>query len=384
MSLRSSPAVFDVGAFGPEQLVDNRIAASFGWPLRLRQSREQLRLVADRYRRNIEAIVLGCQARGVHVLLLTVPVNLKEWIPVASVHRDEWTVGEALRWQEALRRGVIALESGDSERAEEALAAAVSLDPGHAETRFRLGTARHRLGDLEGARAEFDAALRHDAFPVRSVFNHLVYQVGARRRVPVVDARALLEGMSSDGIIGLDVLVDYVHPSIASNEAIAHEVLGSMVEHGMLPADPAVPLEAVRLSYPRELEEELWTLRGLFGQYLAMRQYDGLEKLAVRIHREVADWSPGLEAEERQRLQDLLHKVDATMYVVAPYRRLLRAQKLGTVEQEFSSEEVEAIVDAYVELVRSTEGRFLTAQEFERRLARHRGDGAADGLVPGP
>jgi tetratricopeptide (TPR) repeat protein len=359
---------FDAEHFGPEQLTDNRIAVAFGWPARLRSSAANLPLVVDHYRSNIDAIVRGCRADGTHVLLLTVPVNLREWSPVASNHRTDWTDVDADEWQQAFREGVLALERGEPQAAVAPLQRAVTIDAEHAESWFLLGSARHRLGRVEEARLAFERALRRDAFPVRSMFNHVLEQVARRRGVELVDLVGLLEAHAVDGLIGLDVLVDYVHPTVLSNERIAHRVLVALAAGGLLPSAPAISIESARVPVPERIEEELWTLRGLFGQYLVMRQFDGLESIAARLHAEYESWSPELDEERRSNLQAVLARVDASMEVVRRYRRLLRAQKLGIVDEEFSPDEAEQVFDEYVEMVRTTEARLLTREEFEEKL----------------
>jgi len=370
-SARSATArarVFEVEEFGPEALVSNRIDISFGWPSELRRSREQLRLVVDHFRFNIESIVRSCTHRAVPVVLLTAPVNLADWWPVASIHRDGMTVEEEREWQSSFRDGVLAYEQGRFARAASALQRAVAIDGWHAESWFYLGTVLRRLGRSEQAKEAFERALRHDAFPVRSLFNPEVRRIGGRRNAPVVDLVSVLERETDDGMLGLGQLVDYVHPTVVSNEIIAHEVLVTLVEEGLLPARPAVAPSQVRVPIPPGVEDELWTLRGLFGQFLVMRQYEGLDRIAERMHAAVEDWSPELGRVEKGELERLLARVDETMEVVAPYRRLLRAEKLDLVAQEFTPAQAKSVFESYVELVRTTEAHFVSEQEFRSRV----------------
>ena len=66
-----------------------------------------------------------------------------------------------------------------------------------------------------------------------------------------------------------------------------------------------------------------------------------------------------------------LHMVKRTeriQAVIQDYRRLLRAEKLGILEQEFTSAEADAIFHQFVELIRQVEGRNIPHREFEEYI----------------
>jgi hypothetical protein len=202
---------------------------------------------------------------------------------------------------------------------------------------------------------------------VRSLFNPTLRELAATEGATLVDVADLLERDTRDGIEGLEHLVDYVHPTVAANEVIAHQVARALIESGLLPAPPVVPLEATRIPVPAGIEEELWTLRALFGQYLSLRQFDGIESIRDRIHRE----AEGIMAEDpsrRPELEELLARVDAAVAVVVPYRRAVRAETLGLVGTEVTAEETRAARDAFVALVRTTEAPGMSPEEVERYL----------------
>jgi len=358
--------VFSVRSYGPDSMVSNRVGTAFGRPNELRQDPEQLRLVGESFRRNVEAMVRTCAARGVPIVLLTTPLNLKDWRPCTSFHRAGLSADELTRWQEAFRAGVLAREAGRDAQAVAALERALAVDPLHAESWFELGSALRRLGRLNEAKAALARAVTTDGFPVRSLFNPTVRRIAAHHGVPLVDLVAILERGTADGMLGFEHLVDYVHPTVATNEVIAHEVARTLLERGLLPAKPSVPLERTRIRAPAGIEEELWTLRGLFGQYLSLRQFDGVEGLQARIHREVEATMAGSPPDKRPELVGLLARVDATVAVILPYRRLLRAERLGLVEQELTPAEARRVFAAYVELIRTTEARGMSEEEFAR------------------
>ena len=58
--------------------------------------------------------------------------------------------------------------------------------------------------------------------------------VARRARLPLIDAQALLEAESPFGILGSDLLVDHVHPSIRGHQAVA-EALAAVLAPGPPP-----------------------------------------------------------------------------------------------------------------------------------------------------
>lgn len=358
---------FSVRAYGPEAMADNRVGTAFGRANDLRRDPERLRLVGEHFRANLEAMARACAARRVPLLLLTSPLNLKDWRPCTSFHRASLPPPERERWREAYRSGVLAARAGRDEAAAVDLAAAAAVDPEHAETQFELGAALLRLGRAADARPHFARAVEVDGFPVRSLFNPTVREAAAAHRLPLVDLVAILERDTADRLLGFEQLVDYVHPTVATNERIAHEVARALLEGGLLPAPPAVELDAARIPVPEGVEEELWTLRGLFGQYLSLRQFDGLEGLQSRIRRE-AEAAMAEAPERRPELLDLLERVDRAVAAAVPYGRLEDAEQLGLVEERYTPDEAARIFAAYVELVRETEARGMSRDEFARYL----------------
>ena len=94
-----------------------------------------------------------------------------------------------------------------------------------------------------------------------------------------------------------------------------------------------------------------------------MRQYDRLPQLAVRT----------IEAARRvdlgeDGLRRFAQQVQYVLAVVEPYRRLLRAEQLGTVAAEFTPEGAQETFRTYAELVRRMEAGNMSDDEFRAFL----------------
>ena len=358
--------VIDVQNYGYADRISTRLSFAFGRAARLREDPAQLQKVIEHYRYTLDSMLSECAQRGIPVMLIDVPVNLKDWIPNVSSHRPDLRADQVSRFREHFRGGMEALERGDIDAAIEALEAAVRIDEAYAETQYFLGVAYHRADRIREARERYLRALREDAYPFRSLpeFDRIRREVARRHGATVIEATAALEAKADDEIIGLDVLVDYVHPSVQSNELIAHEVLRAMDREGLLPEPRAGPIEQARVAVPADLEETLQVLFGLQSQYLVMRQYDHLDGISERL---VAAAARAAKARpEMSSLNQLLkERVESIRRVIGPYRRLLRAEKLGSLEEKFSEEEARAVYKDYIELIRTLEAGVMLPAEFQ-------------------
>ena len=54
--------------------------------------------------------------------------------------------------------------------------------------------------------------------------------------------------------------------------------------------------------------------------------------------------------------------------IVTPYRRLLHAEKLGTLEREFETDEADRVFERYAAMIHALEARDLSRAEFRSFL----------------
>ena len=57
--------------------------------------------------------------------------------------------------------------------------------------------------------------------------------------------------------------------------------------------------------------------------------------------------------------------MDELLDRLRPYRRLLRAEKLGILDEEFTPEEARATFEAYAGLIKELEAKKMSKEEFE-------------------
>lgn len=195
----------------------------------------QLKRVEEHYAYSIDSIVKSAQEQGVPVILLTVPVNLRDWHPNVS---HQTLKGEELaRWQEHYYRGRAALIKNELDTALSELKLAASLAPEHADAYYFLGRALERSGQFTEAIAAYSRARDLDYYPSRAIsnFNVTVRKVASQNDgVELADAEAAFWADSAPRAPGFELFLDYVHPSMRGNLIAAKTVFDTIAKHKMV------------------------------------------------------------------------------------------------------------------------------------------------------
>lgn len=362
---------FDVQNYDLRNQVWNQLAFAFSRTSRYREDPRQFQALQEHYRFNVEASVAAASEARVPLLLLTCPVNLKDWLPNVSRHRPDLGPEGLARWTAAFREGYLAVERGAHQAAVAPLRAAIAIDDEYAEAHFWLGVALLKTGQRAEARAAYLRALERDAFPFRELpeFQAMLRGVATSTGTPLVDVVPALDAVAGDGIPGFDTFIDYVHLTEQSQEVVAHEMLRSLRARGLLPGVTAEDVERTRIA----VEPQFWARRDVFavdvnyGMALIMHQYDRLDALyaeAMDVFARAALEAPDLAELVEQRAAMMRH----LQAVMVPYRQLLRAEKLGLAAEQFDPAQAEAIRRRYQEMIYQTRATRLTREEFLRSI----------------
>jgi len=187
--------------------------------------------VYDNFRQNLTDICEVARRAGAAVVLSSVSVNLRDFPPMASLHRADLTPADLARWEAIYRKGG---ELEAANRWPQALAqfeAAAKLDDRYAELQFRLGKCLLKAGRFAEARERFEAARDLDTLRVRADarINALIRQVAAEQQgagFQFVDAERSLAESNPDwhGIPGEELFYEHVHLTFDGNYLLAKAV----------------------------------------------------------------------------------------------------------------------------------------------------------------
>jgi len=276
--------------------------------------------VSAAFRRRLQLLVQRARDAGVAVVLCTVPANLSEWRPEASASGTALRGPNQAEWASAVEAGDRELREGRFVRAARYLERAVALVPEHAATQFALGQALEGAGRFEEAAAAYEAAADRDASPIRrtSAINRAIREVAAEERVPLVDVDALFRQRSANGLVGLEWIEDYVHPTRAGHELIAWHVARAIEASGAVEAPPALD-------------------RGAFEEVVARRRSRPLERNATWFY------NTAVLLSEQGRVREAIDKYREALVILPTYEAALLNLGYLLGEVGASAESVEVL-----------------------------------------
>ena len=333
-------------------------------PLVLRTDPDQFEKVVQHYEFSITWMLQAAKDKGIPIILLTVPVNLRDWQPNVSVVSTQGDQEKA--WRKAYLAGRAALLKTDAKLAVEALTQAVGLDGGHAATQYYLGRALEADGRTDEAYASYDRARDLDANPFRAIsrFNEVVRRAGKSfDNVKVVDMEAHFRAASHPHAPGFDLFVDYVHPSKKGNLIVAKNVYDTIVASGVL-GPTSAPFQHVPKvnEYGMTYDEtkDLGLQKTVLQLAMMMHQNDAVVSLAERILA-----SPGFKSLAEVDADTVTDAHELFRGVVELERRELLA---GAVPQEERDKLAQRLNDLY----RDTFEDYLQFRGQRRQPAKRR------------
>jgi tetratricopeptide (TPR) repeat protein len=283
---------------------------------------------AERLRTNYAAILQSARRRGIVVLLCTVPWNESGWAPNQSVFAETTALPARRLTEEAIVEAKERLGRGDAAGALSLLEPARRAAPEYAETSFRLGQAYEALGRPDEARAAYLEARDRDAMPTRvtSAINDAIRSLGREPGVTLVDVERLFEQEAPHGLVGFDLIEDYVHPNPRGHRLVARALWEAILNRGLAgvrgSADPSV-FEAALGS----LEE---TTAGAEGSPQLLYNLGIVLERQGRIDDAIRQFRACLERDPRYvaaayNLGRLLHKTGRFDEAAAAHRQALAA-----------------------------------------------------------
>jgi tetratricopeptide (TPR) repeat protein len=300
--------------------------------LELREDPVQFEQVKEHYALTIESMVREAGERGVPVVLVTVPVNLRDWRPNVSYNR--LSGADLARFDSAFRAGRGALLRQDPETAGASFREGLSLEPLHAETHYQLARALEARGEYARALESYRRANDLDYNPFRAIsdFNASIRAVARSPNAHLADVETSFLDASAPLAPGFDLFLDYVHPTRDGNLLVARAVFDALERTGILGPPSAGGAFVYTLSPSYDEERDLAMQKDLLLLYGMMHQY---ESIAAKSARYVDIDGPELPF-MRQAFE-----------VFSGYVELDRKLALGVVVDPVEVQRVESNVDRF-------------------------------------
>jgi len=224
------------------------------------------------------------QEAGLAVVASTIVVNLKDWDPNRSILGDR---AHEASVRSHLATGQQTLDAGDPAAALAHFKAILSVEPYFALASKRAGDCCRALGRLAEARQYFRNAIDDDGYPLRdtSGLDAMLRRACAERRVPLLDAAAVLNAASPDSILGFELLWDNCHPTFAGYAHIAR-ALATIIGSRYGAAPDMLPDSTLRraVGLDADLEQAALHREGQYCYTAATFTFDPRPKLARARH----------------------------------------------------------------------------------------------------
>jgi hypothetical protein len=209
--------------------------------LKLRADPVQFAQVEEHFHLSMEHMVNESYRHHVPIVLCTVPVNLRGWLPAVSHNRLS---GEQLQqWQKFYYEARRCLINHQYREGIQIMHRAIVLENEHAESYFWLGRLLEADGQKAAARDAYSKARDLDYNPFRALsgFNETIRTLAEqheREGVHLLDLDNIFGHATQYAAPGFDMFLDYVHPTKMANLLVAESAFGLVISNSVLKAAP--------------------------------------------------------------------------------------------------------------------------------------------------
>jgi hypothetical protein len=243
----------------------------------------------DDFRCRLESIVAHCERTDTLAVFLIPPSNDSGFEPNRSTLPATTPRSE----REAFTSRFLTVRAGeesDPARATQSYRAILADQPDFAEAHFRLARLLERSGNRREAEPHFRAARDLDGLLMRCPgdFQEVYREVAARHpQALLIDGHAALAVASPGGILGDELFLDAMHPTVRGHALLAQAVLEGLRQRrafGWPEGTPAVNVSPAACATHFQLDSETWKVAcdwgATFYERTAHIRYDPSERLA--------------------------------------------------------------------------------------------------------
>ncbi len=182
----------------------------------VRADEPNLEIVYSHFQRNLQDISKTARRSGAKIIFSTVPVNLKDNPPFASLHRSGLSEPGMKKWNELYQKGIKYEQADDFTKAVELYLSAGEIDDSFADLQFRLGRCYWQTREFSKARDRFLRACELDTLRFRADtrINDVIRKVtdsGSAEGVYLVDSVKVYEDSSPHRTPGEELFYEHVH-----------------------------------------------------------------------------------------------------------------------------------------------------------------------------
>lgn len=222
----ASDARSDLEWQGMQMFVDHGVA----------QTDPRMEAVYQHFETNLQDIIDVLSAKGMHVVVSTVPVNLRHSAPFLSLASEALTELEqknAAAFREQAHAQALA---GHWSRAQTLWEEAIRLDPSYADAHFQLATSLENQGKYQQAQQHYEHALDLDGLRFRAdtQINAIIERVAnahSGNNLQFVDSAQAFSDKSAPHSPGWNLLIEHVHYDFTGHALLAQLFARAVTHH---------------------------------------------------------------------------------------------------------------------------------------------------------
>ena len=196
---------------------------------------KQMETVYRHFEKNLKDIGSTACKNGAQIIFCTVPSNLKDCPPFASLHRADLPDKDKKKWDEIYRQGVAYEEADNYEQAATKYLEAAEIDDSYADLQFRLGRCYWETAEYNKARQRYIRARELDTLRFRADnrINETIRDIPNNKRfesVYLVDMVDVFENNSPHQTPGRELFYEHVHLNFKGNYLLTKTILRRVEE----------------------------------------------------------------------------------------------------------------------------------------------------------
>jgi tetratricopeptide (TPR) repeat protein len=207
---------------------------------------QSMEYLTKNYENNIIEVARIAEEYKIPTLILTVPTNIRDWIP-SDFDDFNATIVNGLISKGEFNNSLSLLKG----------------DMNNSLRLYYLGRTYDKMGDFENAQKYYIMAkdLDKSFFRARSPWNNIVLNTNQSKYLSIIDAERIMKKYARDGIPGNDMFFDYCHFKLRYNQILAYEISRKVLEDHFPEADTA-GLDNVTLeSFKPEVLKKLYLMK---------------------------------------------------------------------------------------------------------------------------
>lgn len=187
------------------------------------------------YSYNIDKIINKLREKDIPLLIGTLVSNQKGQPPFSSA-----AISDEVRKE--IKFGDDLSKQGKIENALKSYSLILKNNTSHADLNFKIANCYFELGKYDSAKIFYKKASQYDLIRFRAPqeYNDIIKSKSTLSKVTVVDIKKEFENNSPNSIIGSELLLEHVHPTIKGYELMAQSFFNSIVNSELIIQQPTI------------------------------------------------------------------------------------------------------------------------------------------------